>query len=86
MEEAALPNFKVSSTFGILVPAGTPSAIVERLNGEIAKVVQLPDVKERFLQLGAFATSTTPEEAARRVRSEIAMWTKVIDEANIKSD
>jgi tripartite-type tricarboxylate transporter receptor subunit TctC len=48
--------------------------------------VQLPDVKERFLQLGAFAMSTTPEEAARRIRSEIAMWAKVIDEANIKPD
>lgn len=86
MEEAGLPNFEVSSTFGILAPAGTPKAIIERLNGEIAKVVQLPDVKERFLQLGAFAMSTTPEEAARRIRSEIAMWAKVIDEANIKSD
>jgi len=86
MEEAGLPNFEVSSTFGILAPAGTPKAIIERLNGEIAKVVQLPDVKERFLQLGAFAMSTTPEEAARRIRSEIAMWAKVIDEANIKPD
>ena len=86
MEEAGLPNFEVSSTFGILAPAGTPKAIIERLNGEIAKVVQLPDVKERFLQLGAFAMATTPEEAARRIRSEIAMWAKVIDEANIKPD
>ena len=86
MQEAGLPDFEVSSTFGILAPAGTPKAVVERLNGEIAKVVQLPDVRERFLQMGAFAMSTTPEEAARRIGSEIAMWAKVIDEAKIKPD
>jgi tripartite-type tricarboxylate transporter receptor subunit TctC len=48
--------------------------------------VQLPDVKERLLQHGAFAESTTQEEAARRVQSEIAMWAKVINEAHIKPD
>src|SRR6185503_9467129 len=53
MEEAALPSFEVSSTFGILAPAGTPRPLIERLNAETAKVVQLADVKERFLQQGA---------------------------------
>jgi len=86
MEEAALPSFEVSSTFGILAPAGTPRPLIERLNAETAKVVQLADVKERFLQQGAFATSTTPEQAASRIRSEIAMWARVISEANIKPD
>ena len=86
MEEAASFNFEVSSTFGILAPAGTPKPIIERLNAELAKVVQLPDVKERLLQQGALATFTTPEQAAQRIRSEIAMWAKVINEANIKLD
>ena len=86
MEETALSNFEISSTFGILAPAGTPEPIIERLNGELAKVVQLPDVKERLLQQGALATFTTPEQAAQRIRSEIAMWAKVIHEANIKLD
>ena len=74
MEEAASFTFEVSSTFGILAPAGTPKPIIERLNSEFAQAVQLPDVKERLLQQGAFAASTTPEEAAQRIRSEIAMW------------
>ena len=84
--EAGLPKFEVSSTFGILAPAGTPKPIIDRLNSELAKVLELPDVKEKFLQQGAFGTSTTPEQAAQRIHSEIAMWAKVINEANVKPD
>jgi tripartite-type tricarboxylate transporter receptor subunit TctC len=86
MAEATSFPFEVSSTFGILAPAGTPKPIIERLNAELAQAVQFPDVKERLLQQGAFAASTTPEEAAKRIRAEIAMWAKVIDEARIKAD
>jgi len=86
MAEAALPDFEVSTTFGILAPATTPRAIVGRLNAEVGKVLQLQDVNEKLLQQGAFVTSTTPEQAARRVRAEIVMWAKVINEANVKPD
>ena len=57
-----------------------------RLHWALADAVQFPDVKERLLQLGAFAESTTPDEAARRIRSEIAMWAKVIKQGGIKID
>jgi tripartite-type tricarboxylate transporter receptor subunit TctC len=86
MAEATLPNFEISSTFGILAPAGTPKPIIERLNGELAKILQLPEVKEKLLHQGAFAMSTTPGEAARHIRAEIAMWADVIREASIKSE
>jgi tripartite-type tricarboxylate transporter receptor subunit TctC len=86
VEETESFTFEASSTFGILVPAGTPAAVIERLHSALADTVQLPDVKERLLQQGAFAESTTAEEAARRIRSEIAMWAKVINEAHIKTD
>jgi len=86
VDEAASFSFDVSSTFGILAPAGTPRAIIERLNAALSEAVRAPDVKERLLQQGAFAESTTPEEAARRIRSEIALWAKVINEANLKPD
>ena len=86
MAEADLSNFEVSSTFGVLAPAATPKAIIERLNGEIAKVTLVPEVKDRFLQQGAFAISTSSEEAARRIRSEIGMWATVIHQANIRPD
>jgi tripartite-type tricarboxylate transporter receptor subunit TctC len=86
VQEAASFTFNVSSTFGILAPAGTPTAVINRLNAELAAAVQFPEVKERLLQQGAFAESTTPDEAARRIRSEIAMWAKVITEAGITPD
>jgi tripartite-type tricarboxylate transporter receptor subunit TctC len=84
--EAGLPNFEVSSIFGVLVPASTPKSIINRLNSEFVKLAQLPDVKERYLQQGAFSTSTTPQHGAQRVDSEIAMWAKVIKEANVTTE
>jgi tripartite-type tricarboxylate transporter receptor subunit TctC len=86
MAEAGLSGFEPSSTFGILAPAGTPRPVIKRLHGELVRILRLPDVNERLLQQGAFATSTTPEQAAQRIRSEIAMWAKVIDEARIVAD
>ena len=84
--EAGLPTFEVISMFGLLAPAGTPKPIIERLNSELAKILQVPEVKDKLLQQGAFATATTPEQAAQRIRAEIAMWAKVINEANISPD
>lgn len=83
--EAGLPGFEVTSMFGILVPASTPKPIIERLNSELAKILQMPDVKEKLLQQGAIATYTTLEQAAQRIRDEIAKWAKVIKEADIKA-
>ena len=84
--EAGLPNFEVSSTFDILAPASTPKPIIDRLNSELVKILNLPDVKEKFMQQSAFSTPTTPDQAAQRIHSEIAMWAKVITEANVKPD
>ena len=84
--EAGLPNFEVSSTFGILTPVSTPKPIIDRLNSELTKVLELPDVKERLLQQGAISTSTTPEQAAQRIHAEVDMWAKVIKAANVKRD
>jgi tripartite-type tricarboxylate transporter receptor subunit TctC len=84
--EVQLADFEVSSTFGILAPSGTPRPIIERLNGELGRILQQPEVKEKLLQQGAFALYTTPEQAAERIRAEIAMWAKVISAADLKAD
>ena len=84
--EAGLPGFEISSLFGILVPAGTPAAIVNRLNAEINKVLATPEAKQELLTQGAYASPSTPEQAQARVKQEIAMWAKVIREADIKPD
>ena len=84
--EAGLPGFAVSSMFGVLAPANTPKEIVERLNTEMVKLLQVPEVKEQLLQQGAYALSTTPQETAERIRKEIGMWATVIQEAKITVD
>jgi tripartite-type tricarboxylate transporter receptor subunit TctC len=72
--------------FGVLAPAGTPKDIVERLNGEMMKILQVPEVKEQLLQQGAYALSTTPQQTAERIRKEIGMWAAVIQDAKITGD
>jgi tripartite-type tricarboxylate transporter receptor subunit TctC len=85
-DEQGLEGFSVSSMFGVLAPAHTPKPIVDRLNAELVKILQQPDVKEELLKQGAFAISTTPEQTAERIRKEIAMWAKVIEEQKITVD
>ncbi len=84
--EQGMPGYEVASMFGVLVPAGTPKPIIDRLNAELAKILATPEAQAQLLEQGAYAVQTTPEQAAARVRAEIAMWEKVIKQANIKSD
>lgn len=84
--EAGLKGFEVSSMFGIAAPAGTPAAIVTRLNDALKSILTLPDVKESLLAQGVIATYSTPQEAAVALRNESAKWTKVIRDGNIKPD
>lgn len=84
--EAGLKGFEVSSMFGIAAPAGTPAAIVTRLNDALKSILTLPDVKESLLAQGVIATYSTPQEAAVALRNESAKWTRVIRDGNIKPD
>ena len=85
--ESGWKDFDVVSTFGVLVPAGTPADIVARLNAEIARIVQDPAAKEQFLQQGVYALPPhNPQQAGERLRAEVAKWAKVIDETGVKAD
>ncbi|MEO6746191.1 MAG: tripartite tricarboxylate transporter substrate binding protein [Caldimonas sp.] len=85
--ETGFPAVEVSSTFGVLAPVATPKDILDRLNGAIAKIVAMPEVKEQFLAQGVYAAApTTPEQSAERLAQEVARWAKLIPEANIKAD
>ena len=84
--EAGMPGFEVTSLFGVMVPAGTPKEIINRLNAEITKMLLLPDVKAQLLGQGAFTVTTTPEQAATRVHQEVAKWATVIKDADVKPD
>ena len=84
--EAGLKGFDVSSMFGILAPAGTPAPIIAKLNATLKGILEQQDVKDSMLAQGANATWTTPEQAAQAIRAEVAMWTQVIKDGNIKGD
>lgn len=84
--EAGLPGFEVSSMFGIVAPAGTPAPVIDRLNGELKKILAKPAVKASLLNQGAIAEWTSPADAGARVSAEVARWTKVIDEAGVKPE
>jgi tripartite-type tricarboxylate transporter receptor subunit TctC len=82
-----MPALDVASTFGVLAPAGTPTAVIDRLNAALAKILETPDVKAQFLQAGVYALApTSPDKAAERLRTEVTRWEKVITDAQIKSD
>jgi tripartite-type tricarboxylate transporter receptor subunit TctC len=82
--EAGYPEIQGDSWVGLLVPAGTPREIIDALQREIARIIALPDVKERLPALGFEAVGSTPEEFAARIKVETEIWGKVIRAANIK--
>jgi len=86
MAEAGLPGYEVTSWQGIFAPAGTPPAVVTRLNTEIVKILNMPDVRERLETLGVEPVANTSEEFAAFQKAEIAKWAKVVKEGNVKID
>ncbi|MEK6592899.1 MAG: tripartite tricarboxylate transporter substrate binding protein [Pseudomonadota bacterium] len=81
-----LPGYEVTQWYGILVPAGVPKDIIDRLNREIARAIANPKVAELFVKLGTQPVSNTPEEFSAFIKSETDKWGKVIRAAGIKAD
>lgn len=84
--EAGLPEFVVSSWFGIVVPAGTPKEIVARLNTEINALAKLPDVRDRLAAQGLDAIPSTPEAFTKVIHEDYARWGKVVEASGAKLD
>ena len=82
--EAGLTDYDASSWNGVLVPAGTPRAIVDRLNAELVRILKSPSVIERLEPDGAIPVPTTPEDFSIFIKSEMAKWAKVVKAANIR--
>jgi tripartite-type tricarboxylate transporter receptor subunit TctC len=86
VSEAGVPGYKWETWFGLLAPAKTPRAIVTKLNGEITRILNHPDSKERWTTLGADPVPITPEAFDKYVVEQIALFTKLAKAANIKAD
>ena len=84
--ESGVPDCVVNSWYGALAPAKTPAAIVTKLQGAFAKVLQMPEVKEKLFLQGAEATASTSVEFDRLIKDELKKWDYVIREAKIKAD
>jgi tripartite-type tricarboxylate transporter receptor subunit TctC len=83
MIEAGVPGFVVAGWYGVLAPKGTSSTVVAKLNSEIARILRLPDVRDRLASDGSEPVGNTPEEFAAHINSEISRWRKVIVEAEL---
>jgi tripartite-type tricarboxylate transporter receptor subunit TctC len=84
--EAGVPGYEAVFWFGTFVPAGTSREIVTRLNGEIRKVLDVQEVRQRLLESGLVATGSTVDEFAAFVPAESKKWAKVVQEKGIKAD
>jgi tripartite-type tricarboxylate transporter receptor subunit TctC len=84
MDEAGVAGFEMESWFGFLAPAGTPRAVVERLNAAIGKVLALPEVQKSIVESGGVASPSTPEEFAQRIRSDVEKFGQIVKTAGIK--
>src|SRR5258706_93172 len=85
-EELNLPDYEVDSWCAMFAPAKTPAAIVARMQKEIARVVQLPEVKQKLIEQGADPVGGSPEELDRVVKTELKSWAAVIRDAGIKPE
>ncbi len=84
--EAGVPGFDVSAWAGVIVPAGTPRAIVARLNAEVNKALADPAVRDKLPELGLIVAGGTPEQFAEHIRKESVRWADVVKRANVKAD
>ena len=84
--ESGYPGFSVINNHGIVAPAGTPVPIVRLLNAEVRAMLQNEEIRTKFPPLGIEPAASTPEEFTEIVKSELAKWTRVIKDANIKAN
>jgi tripartite-type tricarboxylate transporter receptor subunit TctC len=85
MDEAGVPGVVSVAWFGIMAPAGTPRAIIDRLHAEAAKVVQEPTIRDRFIAETAEPVGSTPAQFGKFISNEISKWTRVVKAAGIKA-
>jgi tripartite-type tricarboxylate transporter receptor subunit TctC len=83
---SGVPGYEALQWYGVLLPAGTPGAIVHRLNEAIQTILQLPEVTEQLASEGGEVVGGTPKEFASYMEREIAKWTKVVKAAGIKAE
>lgn len=85
-ETAALKGYEASNWYGMMAPAGTPKAVIDRLQKDLATVLNNSNIKDQFAAQGIESTPSSPDEFTNYIRSETAKWSKVIRAANLKAN
>jgi tripartite-type tricarboxylate transporter receptor subunit TctC len=84
--ESGVPGYEVSAWFGVFAPAGTPRAVVDRLNAEIGRALAAPDLRQRLVSQGADPVTSSPDQFAAYLKTEIAKWAKVVKDAGVQPE
>jgi len=84
--ETGISGYEASSWFGVLAPAGTPKDVVAKIQADIAKALNAPEIKERLSGQGAEPVGNTPEQFAEHIKAESAKWAKVVRDSGAKVD
>jgi len=86
MQQAGFKDFDISTWIGLLAPAGTPDAVVQKLHREVARIVQEPDVRERFAALGMMPVGDTPAEFGAQIQAQLSMYRELVRASGAKLD
>ena len=84
--EAGLPGFEAVSWYALVAPAGTPREVIAKIYADTAKVLQVPEVRERLAAMGAEPSGESPEQLGARMKAESERWGEVVRKANIKAE
>jgi tripartite-type tricarboxylate transporter receptor subunit TctC len=84
--EGGLPGMDMTSWWGVLGPAGTPKTIIDKLSAEIARILDMPEIREKIVDMGANAFISTPEQFASMMKADLERFARIIKEAKIKTD
>jgi tripartite-type tricarboxylate transporter receptor subunit TctC len=84
--ESGLPGYEANNWWGVLAPAGTPAAVIQKLNGELTAIIGSPETQKRFSSEGAEAVGMTSDAFGKFIASEMTKWSKVVKEAGIRAE
>ncbi|MGE0804955.1 MAG: tripartite tricarboxylate transporter substrate binding protein [Burkholderiaceae bacterium] len=84
--EAGLPGYEASAWYGLFAPAGTPAEIVRRLNSEVVGILKRPEVREKFISLGAEPVGNSSEAFAAFIAAEVDKWRPIVKQAKMQMD
>lgn len=86
MAELGIADFEITAWFGFMAPAGTPRPIISKISKDVARIIAMPEVRDRILAQASVPIANTPEEYAEFIQAESKKWAAVIKQANIKAE